>query len=85
MESSCECGTEPLGSIKCWKLSNGYTTGGLSSSAQLHRVSWFVGSLVGRSVSESVSQLVINIPLSQASRSYSSKMCFYTYWSSTNK
>jgi hypothetical protein len=35
---SCEYGTEPSGSIKCWELSSGYTTGGLSSSAQLYRV-----------------------------------------------
>jgi hypothetical protein len=54
------------------KLSSGYTTGGLSSSAQFHRVSslvsslvswlvgWLVGLLVGlvnRSVGRSVSQL----------------------------
>jgi hypothetical protein len=35
----CECGNEPSGSINAGKLSSGYTTGGLSSSAQLHRVS----------------------------------------------
>jgi hypothetical protein len=35
---SSECGNEPSGFVT-GKLSNGYTTGGLSSSAQLHRVS----------------------------------------------
>jgi hypothetical protein len=30
VESSCECGNEPSGSIKFWELSNGFTTGGLS-------------------------------------------------------
>jgi hypothetical protein len=34
VESSCEFGVEPL------KLWSGLTTGGLSSSAQLHRVSF---------------------------------------------
>jgi hypothetical protein len=33
MESSCEFGIEPLDSIKCWKLWNGFTICGLSSSA----------------------------------------------------
>jgi hypothetical protein len=37
MESSCEFGIEHSGSIKGWETS-GYTTGGLSSSAQLHGV-----------------------------------------------
>jgi hypothetical protein len=35
MESSCEFGIEPLGSIK-GNLLSVLTTGGLSSSAQLH-------------------------------------------------
>jgi hypothetical protein len=39
MESSCELGNEPSGSIKCWELPNGCTTCGLSSGTQLHRVS----------------------------------------------
>jgi hypothetical protein len=39
VESSCEFGIEPLRSIKVGKLSSGLTTGGLSSSAQLHIVS----------------------------------------------
>jgi hypothetical protein len=30
VESSCECGNESPGSIKCWE--NGFTTGGVSSS-----------------------------------------------------
>jgi hypothetical protein len=42
VESSCECGNEPSGSIKCWELPNGCTTCGLSSGTQLHRVSWLV-------------------------------------------
>jgi hypothetical protein len=33
--TSCECGNEPPGSIKCQKLLSGYTTGGISSSAQV--------------------------------------------------
>jgi hypothetical protein len=37
--SSCDCGNEPLGSIKCGKLLSGYTSGGFSSSVQVHRVS----------------------------------------------
>jgi hypothetical protein len=36
VESSCEFGIEPSGSIKC-KLSSGLTTGSLSSNAQLRR------------------------------------------------
>jgi hypothetical protein len=39
MESSCELGNEPSGSIKCWELSSGCTTCALSSGTQLHRVS----------------------------------------------
>jgi hypothetical protein len=38
VESSCECGIEPLGSIKCWETSSVLTTRDLSSSAQLHGV-----------------------------------------------
>jgi hypothetical protein len=41
VESSCELGNEPLGSIKCWELPSGCTTCGLSSGTQLHRVSEF--------------------------------------------
>jgi hypothetical protein len=41
VESPCECGNELSGSIKCWELPSGYTTCGLSSRAQLHRVSFF--------------------------------------------
>jgi hypothetical protein len=42
LESSCERDSEDLDSIKCWETikSSVYTTGGLSSSAQLHRVSY---------------------------------------------
>jgi hypothetical protein len=39
VESSCEFGIEPSGSIKCWELSSVLAAGDLSSSAQLHRVS----------------------------------------------
>jgi hypothetical protein len=39
MEDSCQSGNEPSGSIKCREFSSGCTTGGLSSSVQLHRVS----------------------------------------------
>jgi hypothetical protein len=39
VESPCKLGNEPSGSIKCWELSNGCTSCGLSSDTQLHRVS----------------------------------------------
>jgi hypothetical protein len=39
VESSCERGNEPSGSIKCWELPNGCTTCGLSCGTQLHGVS----------------------------------------------
>jgi hypothetical protein len=39
VESSCEFGIEPSGSINAGKLSSVLTTGALSSSAQLQRVS----------------------------------------------
>jgi hypothetical protein len=42
VESSCEGGNEPLGSIKCWELPNACTTCGLSSGTQLHIVSLLV-------------------------------------------
>jgi hypothetical protein len=38
VESSCELGNEPSGSIKCWELPSGCTSCGLSSGTQLHRV-----------------------------------------------
>jgi hypothetical protein len=40
VESSCEFGIEPSGSMKCWELPSDFTTGGLSSSAQLLRASY---------------------------------------------
>jgi hypothetical protein len=40
MESSCEHGNESLGSVKCWETIEWLHTGGLSSGAQLHRVSY---------------------------------------------
>jgi hypothetical protein len=40
VESCCELGNEPSGSIKCWKLPSGCTTCGLSSGTQLHIVSF---------------------------------------------
>jgi hypothetical protein len=41
VESSCEFGIEPSGSIKCGKLSSVLTTGGASpSGTQLRRVSY---------------------------------------------
>jgi hypothetical protein len=40
VESSCEFGIEPSGSIKCWKLSSVETTRDLSSNAQLQGVSY---------------------------------------------
>jgi hypothetical protein len=42
VESSCEFGIEPSGSMKCWKLLSGLTSSGLWSSAQLRRVSLVV-------------------------------------------
>jgi hypothetical protein len=40
MESSCERGNEPSGSIKCWELPSGCTTCVLSCGTQLHIVSY---------------------------------------------
>jgi hypothetical protein len=42
VESSCELGNEPSGSIKCWELPRGCTSCGLSSGTQLHRVSLII-------------------------------------------
>jgi hypothetical protein len=42
VESSCELGNEPSGFIKCWELSSGCTTCGLSSGTQLHRVGYLM-------------------------------------------
>jgi hypothetical protein len=39
VESSCEFVIEPTDSIKCFELSSGLTSNGLSGSVQLHRVS----------------------------------------------
>jgi hypothetical protein len=39
VERSCEFGIEPSGSMKCWELSSGLASSGLSSSVQLHIVS----------------------------------------------
>jgi hypothetical protein len=39
VESSCEFGDEHSAFISAGKLSSGFTTGGLSTSVQLHRVS----------------------------------------------
>jgi hypothetical protein len=39
VDSSCEFGNEHSGFINAGKLWSGYTTGGISSSAQLHTVS----------------------------------------------
>jgi hypothetical protein len=42
MKSSCEFGNEPSGSIKCWETICVLTTGGLSCSVQLYKVSKLV-------------------------------------------
>jgi hypothetical protein len=42
VESCCELGNEPSGSIKCWELPSGCTSCGLSSGTQLHRVSYLI-------------------------------------------
>jgi hypothetical protein len=39
VESSCELGNEPSGSLNAGKLPSGCTICGLSSRTQLHRVS----------------------------------------------
>jgi hypothetical protein len=41
VESSCEIGIEPSGSINAGKVSSVLTTGDHLGSAQLHRVSYF--------------------------------------------
>jgi hypothetical protein len=38
VESSCEFGIEPSGSMKCWEVSSGLTSSGLLISVQLHIV-----------------------------------------------
>jgi hypothetical protein len=38
VESFSECANKPSGSIKCWEVPSGCTSGGLSSSTMLHRV-----------------------------------------------
>jgi hypothetical protein len=47
VQSSCECGNEPSGSINAGDLSSGCRTGTFSSSAQLQRDSlvavWLLG------------------------------------------
>jgi hypothetical protein len=42
VESSCELGNEPLGSIIYRELQSGCITCGPSSGAQLHRVSYYL-------------------------------------------
>jgi hypothetical protein len=49
--SSCEFGTEPSGSIKCW-VSSVQTTSYISSSAQLHVVSWIRSKWLAQDVAE---------------------------------
>jgi hypothetical protein len=39
VESSCESGIEPSGSMKCWKTIEWLTSSGQSISVQLHIVS----------------------------------------------
>jgi hypothetical protein len=39
VESSCERGNAPLGSVKCWELPIGCTTDGLWSGTELERSS----------------------------------------------
>jgi hypothetical protein len=46
VESSCEFGIEPSGSIKCWKTIECPSTGDLSSSGELHRVSYLFKNFV---------------------------------------
>jgi hypothetical protein len=46
VESSCELGNEPSGSIKCWELPSSCTTCDLSSGTQLHRVSYEIEKVV---------------------------------------
>jgi hypothetical protein len=43
---SCKCGNEHSGSMKCWETNDGYRTGGLFISDQLHVVSWLAGWLI---------------------------------------
>jgi hypothetical protein len=46
VESSCEFGIEPSGSIKCWESSECRNNWRSSSGAELHRVSWLVRQIV---------------------------------------
>jgi hypothetical protein len=54
VESSCELGNEPSGSIKYWELPSGCTSCGLSSGNQLHRVSQLVVQLMTKQTRNSV-------------------------------
>jgi hypothetical protein len=47
MESSCEFGIEPSGSMKCWETIKWPSISGLSNSVQLHIVK-FVSIVKGR-------------------------------------
>jgi hypothetical protein len=51
VESSCELGNEPSGSIKCWELPSSCTSCGLSSGSQLHRISLLVVQVIRKQVS----------------------------------
>jgi hypothetical protein len=42
VEGCCEHGNEPLVSMICWGLLSGNITGGFSTRAELHEVSWVV-------------------------------------------
>jgi hypothetical protein len=80
VESSCELGNEPSGSIKYWALSSGCTTCGLSSGNHLHRVSylymWQVSILPPQSMESCYNcidsrNIFMNIPFSASIRTRS--------------
>jgi hypothetical protein len=60
VESSCEFGIEPSGSMKCWEtISSGLTSSGPLSNAQFHRVSYLaITDLRGKSTSTGGAKIV---------------------------
>jgi hypothetical protein len=79
VESSCELGNEPSGSIKCWELPSGCTTCGLSSGTQPHRVSSSCGapSLTRGRACNLLLQLLLGVASDATLGSKSDRICDY--------
>jgi hypothetical protein len=86
VQSSCKLGNEPSGSIKCWELPNGCTTCGLSSSTQLHIVSYvhsvmsygiiFSGSLTYSSLIFKIQKRIVRIVIKERNK----ESCHPLFW-----